>query len=157
MAAESRASEPADLELVITRIFDAPRELVFKAWTEPEMLVKWWGPRNFTLPSCKIELRPGGSFLFQMRGPNGDDSWSRGVFREVIRPKLVVMSGGWTDAGGKLLSPEMVTTVTFEEYEGKTRLTLRQAGIVSVESRESHRGGWNGSFDRLAEYLASRP
>ncbi|MGH8014012.1 MAG: SRPBCC domain-containing protein, partial [Candidatus Binataceae bacterium] len=121
MAPESNlAEQPSELELVITRIFDAPRSLVFKAWTAPEHLVRWWGPRGFTLPSCEIDPRPGGTYLFHMRGPEGDDHWSRGFFRELVEPERLVMEGAWVDAQGKPKGPETLVTVTFEEHDGKT-------------------------------------
>jgi len=149
------ATGSSDLELVIERIFDAPRELVWKAWTEPEHLAQWWGPRGFTLPSCKVELRPGGAYRFHMRGPDGDDHWSQGVFREVVAPERIVMAGSWADADGNPTRPASVTTVTLEDHDGKTRLTLRQVIFESVTARDAHRGGWSSSLERLAEYLAA--
>ncbi len=151
----SAATESAERELVITRIFDAPRSLVFRAWTEPEHMARWWGPKGFTLPSCKMDLRPGGAYRFHMRSPEGDDHWSQGVYREVVEPERLVLAGAWTDADGKPTSPETLLTVTFEEHDGKTKLTLHQAIFESVTARDSHRGGWNSSLDRLAEYLAT--
>jgi uncharacterized protein YndB with AHSA1/START domain len=151
----SAAAKASDLELCITRVFDAPRPLVFKAWTQPEHLARWWGPRGFTLPSCQLDLRPGGAYRFHMRGPDGDDHWTQGVFREVVEPERVVMAGCWVDAIGNPSSPETVTTVTLEDLEGKTRLTLHQLLFESVTARGAHHGGWSSSFDRLAEYLAN--
>lgn len=151
MPAESTAQNP-DLELVITRVLDAPRSLVWKAWTEPDRLARWWGPRGFSLPACKIELRAGGAYRFHMRGPEGD-AWSQGVFREIVEPERIVMAGSWVDAHGNPTAPQTLVTVTFEDHGGKTRLTLRQVGFESVTSRDAHRGGWTSSFDRLAEYL----
>ncbi len=151
----STTTTSAERELVITRIFDAPRDLVFKAWTEPEHLVHWWGPRGFTSTIIgKINVRPGGTYRIHMRSPEGNDHWSQGVYREVVEPERLVMAGAWTDADGKPTSPETLLTVTFEEHDGKTKLTLHQAIFESVTARDSHRGGWNSSLDRLAEYLA---
>jgi uncharacterized protein YndB with AHSA1/START domain len=156
MAARSNAAaEPAGRVLVITHIFDAPRNLVFKAWTEPEHLVHWWGPRGFTSTIIANDVRPGGAYRVHMRGPEGDDHWSQGVYREVVEPERLVMTRAWTDAGGKPTSPETVLTVTFEEDDGKTKLTLHQAVFESVTARDAHRGGWNSSLDRLAAYLAT--
>jgi uncharacterized protein YndB with AHSA1/START domain len=156
MAARSNvAAESAERELVITRIFDAHRSLVFKAWTEPEHLVHWWGPRGFTSTIIANDVRPGGTYRVHMRGPEGDDHWSQGVYREVVEPERLVLAGAWTDANGKPTSPETLLTVTFEEHEGKTKLTLHQAVFESVTARDAHRGGWTSSLDCLAEYLAT--
>jgi uncharacterized protein YndB with AHSA1/START domain len=156
MAARGNAiTEPAEQVLVIERIFDAPRSLVFKAWTEPEHLVHWWGPRGFTSAILANDVRPGGAYRFHMRGPEGDDHWSQGVYREIVEPELLVMSGNWADSQGNPTSPETVLTVTFEEHQGKTKLILHQAIFESVTARDAHRGGWNSSLDRLAEYLVN--
>jgi uncharacterized protein YndB with AHSA1/START domain len=156
MAARSNAAtEPAERVLGITRIFDAPRHLVFKAWTEPGHLVHWWGPRGFTSTILVNDVRPGGTYRVHMRGPEGDDHWSQGVYREVVEPERLVMAGAWTDADGKPTSPETLLTVTFEEQQGKTKLTLHQAVFESVTVRDEHRGGWTSSLDRLADYLAT--
>jgi uncharacterized protein YndB with AHSA1/START domain len=144
----------AERELVITRIFDAPRRLVFKAWTDPEHLVHWLGPQGFTGTIVKMDVRPGGAYRFHMRGPEGDDHWSQGVYREIVESERLVMTRNWADSQGNPTSPETLLTVTFEEHEGKTKLTLHQAVFESVTARDLHRGGWNSSLDRLAEYLA---
>jgi uncharacterized protein YndB with AHSA1/START domain len=149
------AAESAERVLVITRIFDAPRSLVWKAWTDPEHLAQWWGPHGFTLPSCKVDLRTGGAYRFHMRGPENDDHFSQGVFREIVEPSRLVMAGFWADADGNPTRPETLLTVTFEDLGGKTKLTLHQAVFESVTARDEHRGGWSGSFERLAEYLAT--
>ncbi len=156
VATSSGATESSsDRELVITRIFDAPRELVFKAWTEPRHLSQWWGPRGFTLVSCQMDARPGGSYRFHMRAPDGSDHWPLGSFRELAAPERLVASWCWTDADGRPRHPETVLTVTFEEYGDKTKLTLHQAVFESVTARDEHRGGWNSALDCLSEYLAT--
>jgi uncharacterized protein YndB with AHSA1/START domain len=156
MAAGTVVMEPADRVLVITRIFDAPRELVFKAWTDPEHLVRWMGPRGFKSTIVRNELRPGGQYRIHMAGPEGDDHWTQGVFREIVEPERLVMAGNWADAQGNPTSPENLLTLTFEVHEEKkTRLTLHQALFESVTARDAHRGGWNSSLDRLAEYLGT--
>jgi uncharacterized protein YndB with AHSA1/START domain len=154
-ARSSAAAEPAERVLVITRILDAPRSLVFKAWTEPHHLAHWWGPRGFTSTILANDVRPGGSYRFHMRGPEGDDHWSQGAYREVVEPERIVMAGAWADANGKPTSPETLLTITLEEHDGKTKLTLHQAVFESVTARDAHRGGWTSSLDRLAEYLVN--
>jgi len=154
-AATNLVSEPADRVLVITRIFDAPRSLVFKAWTEPEHMVNWFGPRGFTSKVLKNDLRPGGAYRIHMRGPDGDDHWSQGVFREVVPPERLVMVGSWADADGNPTRPETTLTLMFEDVGGKTRLTLHNAVFESVTARDLHEGGWSTSLDCLAEYLAT--
>jgi uncharacterized protein YndB with AHSA1/START domain len=156
MAARSNAdTESEERVLIITRIFDAPRSLVFKAWTDPEHLVHWLGPQGFTGTIVKMDVRPGGAYRFHMRGPEGDDHWLQGVCREVVEPERLVMTANWADSQGNPTSLETLLTVTFEEHEGKTKLTLHQAVFESVTARDAHRGGWTSSLDRLAKYLAT--
>jgi uncharacterized protein YndB with AHSA1/START domain len=101
----------------------------------------------------KMDVRPGGAYRLHMRGPEGDDHWAQGVYREVVEPERLVMTRNWADAEGNPTSPETLLTVTFEEHDGKTKLTLHQAGFESVTARDAHRGGWNSSLGRLAAYL----
>jgi len=154
-ARDSVATELDERVLVITRIFDAPRRLVFKAWTEPERMVHWLGPRGFTSTIIKMDLWPGGTYRFHMRGPDGDDHWQQGVCREVVEPERLVMTYAWADANGGATRPETLLTVTFEEQNGKTKLTLHQALFESVTACDAHRGGWTSGLERLAEYLAT--
>jgi uncharacterized protein YndB with AHSA1/START domain len=156
MAAGSNlAMEPEDRVLIITRIFDAPRELVWKAWTEPERMVKWHGPRGFTSTIERSDFRPGGAFRIHMRGPENDEHWTQGVFREIVAPERLVMAGCWADAQGRPVGPETTVTVTLENLGARTQLTLHQAEFESVTARDAHNGGWNSSLDCLAEYLAT--
>lgn len=150
---ESLAVERGELELVITRIFNAPRALVWRAWTDPAHLAQWWGPRGFTLPTCELDLRPGGAYRFHMRGPENDDHWMRGVFREIVPPERLVSAGGWTEADGTPRGPQTLLAVTFEELGDKTKVTLRHSGFESVSACDEHRNGWNSSLDCFAEYL----
>lgn len=151
--------------LVITRVFDAPRELVFKAWTDPELMAQWWGPKDFTTPACKIDLRVGGKYLFCMRSPDGQDYWGTGVYREIVPPERLVYTDSFADAEGNVVPAthygmsadfpmELEVTVTFEEYEGKTTMTLRHVGIPAGEMSDLTGAGWNESFDKLAVALA---
>lgn len=150
----SEVMASSDRELVITRLFDAPRHLVFKAWTEPERLMRWWGPRGFTMTFCKMDLRRGGAYRFEMRSPEGTEHRSAGVFQDVVEPERLVLRGAWVDAKGKP-GHETVLTLTFADHDGKTMLTLHQAVFESVTARDSHHGGWSSSMDCLAEYLAT--
>jgi len=153
-AAVNLATEPADRVLKIERVFDAPRSLVFKAWTEPEHITKWWGPRGFKSTVLKSDLRPGGAYRIHMRGPDGDH-WSQGVYREVVPPERLVMVGSWADANGNPTRPETTLTLLFEDVGGKTRLTLHNAIFESTTARDMHNSGWNSSLDCLGEYLAT--
>jgi uncharacterized protein YndB with AHSA1/START domain len=154
-------------ELVITRILDAPRELVWKALTEPEYVKRWWGPKVFTTPVAKIDLRVGGEYLNCMRSPDGKDFWSKGVFREIIPLERLIMTDSFADEKGNTvpgtyygMGPdfplELLITVTFEEHEGKTKLTLRHSDISSLNAtdRDNMELGWKESFDKLADELA---
>ncbi|HJQ39157.1 MAG TPA: SRPBCC family protein [Thermoanaerobaculia bacterium] len=154
-------------ELVITRVFDAPRELVFRAWTEPELMKEWWGPRGFTLPHCTIDLQPGGKIHFCMRSAEGFDIWCGGVYHEIVRPERIVSSDYFSNPEGDVVSPaqygmpdwpeEMMMTVTFTEENGRTTLTVRQTAKTPMpkEGRDGADVGWNEQFDRLSEYLVS--
>jgi uncharacterized protein YndB with AHSA1/START domain len=137
-------------ELTITRVFDAPRELVFETWTKPEHMVRWWGPRGFTLPVCEIDLRSGGVFRFVMRGPDGRDYPFDGVYLEIVPPERIVFSGIIHDEPGH----EVLTTVTFVEHEGKTKLTVHQTYSFESDATRGAPEGWTQSLDRLTEYLA---
>ena len=152
VARDSAAAKSAERELVITRVFDAPPRLVFKAWTEPERLMRWWGPQGFTMPACEMDVRPGGAFRFRMRGPDGTDHRLQGVYREIVEPERLVCTWTWVDAEGKP-GHETLLTVHFAEQGGKTKLTLHQAIFESVTARDGHQDGWTSSLDRLAASL----
>jgi uncharacterized protein YndB with AHSA1/START domain len=146
------AATTAEPELLITRLLDAPRSLVFAAWTKPEHLVRWWGPKDFTAPSLAMDVRPGGVWRACIRSAEGADYWMHGTYREVAPPERLVFTFAWEDQGQP--SHQMLVTVTFAEHDGKTRLTFHQAPFESVESRDFHHGGWSECFDRLEDYLA---
>ena len=159
------ATKSVEQELIITRIFDAPRELVWKAWTDPERVKRWWGPKNFTAPVSKIDLRVGGTYLNCMRSPEGKDYWSTGVYREIVEPSLLVCTDSFADEKGNVIPAshygmegdwplELRISVTFEETGGKTTMTLRHEGIPAGQMSELTEAGWNESFDKLAEELA---
>jgi uncharacterized protein YndB with AHSA1/START domain len=153
-AGNSAAGELAERELVVTRIIDAPRSLVFKAWTEAEQVARWWGPQGFVTTFCEMDIRPGGAFRCCMRSPAGTDHWKRGVYREIVEPERIVFTFAWEDADGNP-GHELLTTVTFGDLGAKTRLTLHQAMFETLERRDDHRGGWTSCFERFAEYVAS--
>jgi uncharacterized protein YndB with AHSA1/START domain len=148
------ARSPSAPELVITRLLDAPRSLVFKVWVQPEHLARWWGPKGFTLLSCETDVRPGGSWVRVMRAPEGTKHIKRGVYREIVEPERLVFTYVNEDADGSF-GPETVVTVTFEEQGAKTRLTLHQTGFDSTALRDGHEGGWTSCLERFAEYLAN--
>jgi len=144
----------AELELVITRILDAPRELVFKAWTEPDRVIRWWGPRGFTTAHYELDFRPDGAYRVCMRSPEGTEHWQRGVCREVVEPERLVFTFAWEDSEGTP-GHETVVTVTLAEFGAKTKLTLHQAVFETVTARDLHQGGWASALECLAEYLAA--
>ncbi len=152
-ARSSSATTSAERELVVTRVFDTPRRLVFKAWTEPERAAQWWGPQGFTTISCEMDVRPGGAYRRCMRSPEGTVHCTRGVYREIAEPARLVFTYAWEDADGRP-GHETVVTVTFAEQGAKTKLTLHQAVFETVESRDGHQGGWTSCMERFAQYLA---
>jgi uncharacterized protein YndB with AHSA1/START domain len=153
-ARNSAATQAEERVLVVTRVFDAPRELVFKMWTDPQHLIHWYGPRGFTLPSCTLDLRPDGNWRSCMRSPEGREYWVHGIFREIVASERLVFTWMHENADGTP-GHETLVTVTFDAQGGKTKLTLRQAVFESVKERDSHRGGWTSSLERLAECLAT--
>jgi uncharacterized protein YndB with AHSA1/START domain len=153
-ASDNAATDTGGRELVITRVLDAPRNLVWQAWTDPVQIARWLGPRGFSGTVEKLETRIGGAYRFHLRGPDGADHWMQGVTREFVPPERLVNTFFWADAEGRPTTPETVLTVTLAEKEGKTMLTLRQAVFESVTACDQHREGWNSSLDCLAEAIA---
>ena len=135
-------------ELTIERTFDAPRALVFKMWTQPEHVMRWWGPRTHSCPSCTMDVRVGGAIRLCMRSSEGNDLWVNGVFREVVEPERLVFS-----ATNEVDKAETVITVTFADVAGKTHLTMHQT-FARADIGKGAKEGWNSSFDRLVEYLS---
>jgi uncharacterized protein YndB with AHSA1/START domain len=142
----------ADRELEITRLIDAPRPVVFRAWSKPEHLARWWGPQGFTTIACQMDIRAGGAYRFGMRSPDGVEHWKRGVYREIVEPERIVFTFAWEDASGRA-GHELLTTVTFVEEGAKTRLTLRQVGFSAFGQRDEHIIGWSSCLERFADYL----
>jgi len=143
----------ANRELTVTRLFDAPRALVFKAWTAPEHAAMWWALEGFTIVTCEMDVRPGGKWRRCMRSPDGVDYWKHGVYREVVPPERLVFTYVNDDADGRP-GPNTVVTVTFAEHGTKTRLTLHQVGFDQIADRDGHTGGWTSCLTRFAAWLA---
>jgi uncharacterized protein YndB with AHSA1/START domain len=141
----------AGRELVISRLIDAPRQLVFKAWTQPAQIACWWGPQGFTTIYCKMDIRVGGTYRVGMRSPQGTEHWKRGVYREIVEPERIVFTFAWEDADGHF-GHEVLTTVIFIEEGTQTRLTLRQTGFETIAARDSHVVGWTSCLQRFADY-----
>jgi uncharacterized protein YndB with AHSA1/START domain len=152
--------------MVVTRIFDAPRELVWKAWTDPNYVMQWWGPKGFTAPVCKIDFRVGGKFLCCMRAPDGQEGWNGGEYFEIVVHEKIVYSMYFADAEGNKVDPAQYgiehegmddahDVVIFEDFgNGQTKLTL-----IGNESMESARNsgqveGWNEILDKVAAVVA---
>jgi uncharacterized protein YndB with AHSA1/START domain len=146
------AAHAADRELIMTRIFDAPQDLVFEVWTEPKHLVNWWGPNDFTLPFCEVDFRTGGSYRLCMHSPEGEDHWVWGSYREIVEPERIVFTWDREDLDGNPRSKSVVT-VTFEAVEEKTRFTLRQGIFEFAGDCAEHQGGWTECLNRLARYV----
>ena len=167
-----QGGETAGREFVITREFDAPREMVFQAWTEPDRLAQWMSPKGFATISTNLDFRAGGTYHYGLRAPNGTDMWGKWTFREIVRPQKLVFTSTFSDEhGGLTRHPfsatwpmEMLTTVLFEETNGKTTLTLRWAPInANAIERETFDAaldgmnqGWGGTLDQLSAYLAKQ-
>jgi uncharacterized protein YndB with AHSA1/START domain len=141
-------------ELVITRVFDAPRTLVFDCWSDSTHLAHWSGPQGFTTPHHAMDFRVAGTYRACLRSPDGVDHWVRGTYLEIVKPERLVLTHAWEDGQGDA-GPETVVTVTFAEQSGKTIMTFRQAFFESAASRDGHQGGWSSSFDRLDEHLTA--
>jgi uncharacterized protein YndB with AHSA1/START domain len=147
----------AEREVVITRIFDAPRALVFKAWIDPKHLKRWWGPKVFTNPVCEVDARVGSAWRIVMRGPDGVDYPCGGVYREIVEPERLVFTNIATDNDGNPIL-DGLTTVVFVEQGGKTKLTLTTRAVALVEYAAAYlqgmEAGWTQSLETLAEELA---
>jgi uncharacterized protein YndB with AHSA1/START domain len=157
-------------EFVISRTFDAPRDLVWKVFTEPEHMKQWWGPKGVTVIKSEMDLRPGGSYHYAMRTPDGQTMWGKMVYREITPKSRIVFVNSFSDeAGGVTRHPmaptwplEMLSVFSFEEQDGKTKFTVYWSPLnASEEERKtfadghaSMNQGWSGTMDQLAAYLA---
>ncbi len=151
--------DPAARELVLTRTLDAPRALVFEAWTDPAQLAQWWGPHGFTNPVCEADPRPGGKLYIEMRWPDGPSHPMYGEFVEVVKPERLAFTSFLKDEAGTVYL-RLLNTVTFAEADGKTVLTVSarvvNAGPGSEEPLSGMDEGWSQSLERLAAYVARR-
>jgi uncharacterized protein YndB with AHSA1/START domain len=142
----------SERELSITRVFDASRDRVWKAWTDPEEVKEWSAPQGFTMPVSEGDLRPGGAWRACMQKPDGTKLWLGGVYREIAPPERLVFTHAWDDENGKP-GPETIVTVTLTERGGKPEMKFVQTGFESVDSRDGHAEGWNECFDKLEDLL----
>ena len=161
--------KPTERPFIISRTFNAPRDLVWKAWTEREHM-QWWGPKGVSIHHAKLDLRPGGTFHYCMKTPEGREMWGKWVIREIVKPERLVFVNSFSDADGGLtrhpMSPhwplELLSTVTFVAQGDKTLLTIQWLPLNATdierktfdEGHESMKNGWGGTLDRLAEHLA---
>jgi len=145
-------------DLVLMRTIDAPSALVFKAWTDPEQLAQWWGPRGWTNPVCEVDLRPGGVMEILMRGPDGAEHRMKAVIQEVVEPeRIVFVTGVFEDEKG-IAGLEVHNTVTFADHKDKTNLTMR-ARVINATPQVAGalagmKEGWTETLDKLADHVA---
>jgi uncharacterized protein YndB with AHSA1/START domain len=153
MAAElETVAKPTAQELVITRAFEAPRKLVWQAWTQSEHLLRWSCPKDFIVLFSESDLRPGGDWRVRMRSPEGREYVMFGEYREIIEPERLVFTHGWEEDeihDGH----ETLVTVQLEEQDGRTIMTFTQSNLATASSRDGHAGGWGGAFDNLNKCL----
>ena len=163
MAARSNtAVESTDRSLVVTRIFDTPRELMWNTLTMPEHLEHWWGPKGFTSQVHQLDLRPGGTFLYSQKTPDGREMWCKWVYREIVAPERLVFVSSFTDEKGNL-TRHPFEPKTFTEDRGRTTATVRMVPINATESEQQTffagvnfmEEGFAGTWDKLDKYLAT--
>lgn len=150
--------------LVITRVFNAPVERMWKAWTTLEEMKKWWGPKGFTAPVITADIRVGGKYLYCMQSPDGKQFWSTGTYKEIVPLKKLVCTDSFADENGNVVSAahygmtgefplELTFTILFEEQNGKTTITLTHDGIPGGQVLNDTRTSWNESLDKLETNL----
>ncbi|HEV7350091.1 SRPBCC domain-containing protein [Telluribacter sp.] len=169
IAENGSQTEVVARDFEICRIFDAPRELVFNAWTKPEHLINWWGPKGFQLGVARLELRPGGTFLYSMKAATGHEMWGRFVYLGIAEPEQIVYINSFSDEEGNVMRApfsttwplEVYNTLTLNEQSGKTTLTLRSGPFNATEKEQltfqgsfrSLEQGFQGTLDQLEAYL----
>jgi uncharacterized protein YndB with AHSA1/START domain len=154
------ATPSSDRELVLTRLIDAPRAAVFRAWTDPDLLKRWFAPHPYTTPVAELDVRPGGASLVVMRSPEGQEMPNRGVYLDVVENERLVFTDAYTQAWEPSQKPFMTVVLTFEDEGGKTRYTARVRHWTAAD-REAHEAmgfheGWGRCADQLAA-LVMRP
>jgi uncharacterized protein YndB with AHSA1/START domain len=150
----------SDRELVLTRLIDAPRAAVFRAWTDPDLLKRWFAPHPYTTPVAELDVQPGGASLVVMRSPEGQEMPNRGVYLDVVENERLVFTDAYTHAWEPSQKPFMTVVLTFEDEDGKTRYTARVRHWTEAD-REAHEAmgfheGWGRCADQLAA-LVTRP
>jgi uncharacterized protein YndB with AHSA1/START domain len=152
--------------MVVTRIFDAPRELVWKAWTDPKYVMQWWGPKGFTAPVCEIDFRVGGKFLYCMRTPDGQEGWNAGEYHEIVLHEKIVSSMYFSDAEGNKVEPaeygieheaidDAYDVTLFEDLgNGQTKLTFIGNDSMQNAIESGQLEGWEETLDKVAAVVA---
>lgn len=149
----------SDREYIVERTFDAPRQLVFDAFSKSDHLEHWWGPKDWTLPVCELDFRVGGSWLYCMRSPTGQESWGRSVYREIVPPEKIVHTDSFVDRDGQVLAgmPQMDITLTFEDLGDRTRVVSRTLYATPADLKAvidmGMEQGIGETLDRLDAYL----
>jgi uncharacterized protein YndB with AHSA1/START domain len=146
-------------EVTLTRIFDAPRDMVWKAWTDPTLLARWWGPKGFTNPVCEADVRVGGKILIHMQAPDGTVHPMTGTFDEIAEPECLVFRAVPVDRNGVALL-ESLTTVTFHDLGDKTKVIVHASAAplqpIGVDMLKGMDMGWSQSLERLAQLVTQR-
>ncbi len=164
--------EAGDHAFIISRVLDAPRDLVWKAWTERDRMMEWFGPKGLAMTKAELDFRPGGIFHYCLQTPDGKEMWGKWTFREIVPPQRIVLVNAFSDKDGNLsrhpMAPtwprEMLTTTTFAEHEGKTTVTIHWTSLNATDeerqtfnnSRQGMTAGWTGTFEQLEAYLAKQ-
>ncbi len=165
MSTKSLNYEEKKQDVIINRIFDAPPEKLFQAWSDPKMIAQWWGGRTITTPVVKIDFRVGGLLLYCMKIPGVQDTWGKGIYKEIVRPCRIVVTDSFADPQGNTVPgsyygmeedwpTELLLTLTFEDLAGKTKFTLIHSGVPAGQMMEGTEASWNESFDKLDDLLS---
>ncbi len=154
-AADPKPATTAERELVLTRLIDAPREKVYRAWTEPDLLKRWFAPLPWTTPVVELDVRPGGGNLIVMRGPDGQEFPNRGVYLEIVPNERLVFTDAYTHAWEPSQRPFMTVILAFENEGGQTRYTARVRHWTVAGREEHEKMGFHAGWDRCTDQLAA--